>query len=199
MRRQTNWHEAKHSPAMVSHATRNRITEQVRRLVGGKPCRLQVAALPWRKTETASKSCSSPAAIPAAGFCPRAGRKAASSCSTRRRARPAEEAGLGGAVSHFEIGSYFYGKVILLGHGTRAARCWFFRWKLTRWRPPGPRRKSAPANGFRLPRRPGWSGKPDLGEVIARFVEESPSNTPEPAGTYVPPCRRRHEIAATRS
>ena len=36
---------------IISHGTRKQLTESIRRFFGGMPCRVQVAALPWRRTE----------------------------------------------------------------------------------------------------------------------------------------------------
>ena len=37
--------------SVMNHVRSSHFVEKVRRLFGGAPCRLQVAALPWRKTE----------------------------------------------------------------------------------------------------------------------------------------------------
>ncbi len=35
----------------ISHQKRNHFAERIRRLFGAMPCRVQVAALPWRRTD----------------------------------------------------------------------------------------------------------------------------------------------------
>ena len=95
------------------------VVERVRRLFGGAPCRLQVAALPWRKTESGvevmlvtSRDTGRwvlPKGWPELGeeFCDAAAREAG------------EEAGLKGAVSPHEAGRYYYAKSVAGGDSVR--------------------------------------------------------------------------------
>ena len=99
-------------------ASHNQMAERVRRLFGKAPCRLQVAALPWREGENGieimlitSRDTGRwvlPKGWPEVGeeFCDAAAREAR------------EEAGLKGSVSHVMVGRYGYQKAAS-GRGVR--------------------------------------------------------------------------------
>ena len=106
MRRQTN-RATKDSPqAMVSHTARNRITERVRRLFGGKPCRLQVAALPWRKTGNGVEVMLITSRDSGRWVLPKGWPEGREQLFDTAAGGAAAEAGLGGANAPLEIGSY---------------------------------------------------------------------------------------------
>jgi len=96
------------------------VVESVRHLLGGAPCRLQVAALPWRTmyegievmliTSRDTGRWVLPKGWPELGeeLCEAAAREAG------------EEAGLEGAVSAREAGRYFYAKSV---SGAERVRC----------------------------------------------------------------------------
>ena len=171
MRRQTNRNSESHSQAMVSHTARNRITERVRRLFGGKPCRLQVAALSWRKTDNGVEVMLITSRDSGRWVLPKGWPEGREQLFDTAAREAAEEAGLGGAIAHFEIGSYFYGKVLSSG---MERRCEVLVFPLevdqiaTAWPEKKERNRKwfSPAEAARLVK------EADLGELITRFAEK---------------------------
>ena len=155
---------------MVSHATRNRITEQVRRLFGGKPCRLQVAALPWRKTSDGVEIMLITSRDSGRWVLPKGWPEGREQLFDTAAREAAEEAGLGGAVARLEIGSYFYGKEFSSG---LQRRCQVLVFPLevdgmaTAW----PEKKERIRKWFSGAEAARLVRERDLGELIARFVK----------------------------
>jgi 8-oxo-dGTP pyrophosphatase MutT (NUDIX family) len=156
---------------MVSHAMRNRITEQVRRLVGGKPLRLQVAALPWRRTQNGDVEVMLITSRDTGRWVlPKGWPEGREQLFDTAAREAGEEAGLGGAISHFEIGSYFYGKVLPSG---MEHRCEVLVFPLevdeiaTAWPEKKERTRKwfSPAEAARLVK------EADLSELIMRFAK----------------------------
>src|SRR5262245_66501360 len=100
---------------MVSHATRNRATERVRNLMDSKPCPLQVAALPWRKTDNGVEIMLVTSRDSGRWVLPKGWPEGRERLFDTAAREAAEEAGLGGAVSRDEIGSYLYDKMVPSG------------------------------------------------------------------------------------
>ena len=142
---------------------------RVRRLFGGLPCRLQVAALPWRKTKrgvevmlVTSRDTGRwvlPKGWPEFGeqFCEAAAREAG------------EEAGLKGAISTHEAGRYYYSKGLA---GGDSVRCEVLVYPLEvdgvagKWKEKGQRKRKwlTPAKAAEM------VAERDLGEVILAFA-----------------------------
>lgn len=156
---------------MVSHTARNRITERVRSLVGGKPCRLQVAALPWRKTGTGVEVMLITSRDSGRWVLPKGWPEGREQLFDTAAREAAEEAGLGGAIAHLEIGRYFYGKVLSSG---MQQRCEVLVFPLevdqiaTAWPEKKERNRKwfSPAEAAKLVK------ESDLGELIVRFAEK---------------------------
>ena len=143
--------------------------ERVRRLFGGLPCRLQVAALPWRKTKrgvevmlVTSRDTGRwvlPKGWPEFGeqFCEAAAREAG------------EEAGLKGAISTHEAGRYYYSKGLA---GGDSVRCEVLVYALEvdgvagKWKEKGQRKRKwfTPAKAAEI------VAERDLGDVILDFA-----------------------------
>ena len=155
---------------MVSHSTRNRITEQVRRLIGGKPCRLQVAALPWRKTGDGVEIMLITSRDTGRWVLPKGWPEGREQLFDTAAREAAEEAGLGGAVARLEIGSYYYGKELSSG---LQRRCQVLVVPLevdemaTAW----PEKKERSRKWFSGAEAARLVRERDLGELIARFVK----------------------------
>ena len=153
----------------MNHVTSNHLVERVRRLFGGTPCRLQVAALPWRKTKNGvevmlvtSRDTGRwvlPKGWPEFGeqFCEAAAREAG------------EEAGLKGTVSAHEAGRYYYSKGLA---GGDSVRCEVMVYPLEvadvadKWKEKGERRRKwvSPAKAAEM------VAEADLGKVILAFA-----------------------------
>ncbi|SFK76524.1 8-oxo-dGTP pyrophosphatase MutT, NUDIX family [Mesorhizobium albiziae] len=155
---------------MVSHTTRNRITERVRRLFGGKPCRLQVAALPWRKTPTGVEVMLITSRDTGRWVLPKGWPEGSEQLFDTAAREAAEEAGIGGAIARFEIGSYFYSKVLSSG---MERRCEVLVFPLevdevaTAW----PEKKQRDRKWFAPADAVSRVKEADLGELIARFAK----------------------------
>jgi 8-oxo-dGTP pyrophosphatase MutT (NUDIX family) len=154
---------------VMNQLTSNHLVERVRRLFGGEPCRLQVAALPWRKTKDGIKVMLVtsrdtgrwvlPKGWPEFGeqFCEAAAREAG------------EEAGLKGAISTHEAGRYYYSKGLADGSVTR---CEVLVYALEvddvadKWKEKGQRRRKwvTPAKAAEM------VAEADLAKVILAFA-----------------------------
>jgi 8-oxo-dGTP pyrophosphatase MutT (NUDIX family) len=155
----------------MNQVTSNHLVERVRRLFGGKPCRLQVAALPWRKTTdgvevmlVTSRDTGRwvlPKGWPEFGeqFCEAAAREAG------------EEAGLKGAISSQEAGRYYYTKGLA---GGDSVRCEVLVYPLEvddvadKWKEKGQRKRKwvSPAKAADM------VAETDLGKMILAFASK---------------------------
>jgi 8-oxo-dGTP pyrophosphatase MutT (NUDIX family) len=155
----------------MNHVSANHIMRRVRRLFGSEPARLQVAALPWRKSKhgievmlITSRDTGRwvlPKGWPEAGeeFCAAAAREAH------------EEAGLSGAISSGMAGRYFYQKAVA-GDGVR---CEVMVYPLQvdyvagKWKEKGERRRKwlAPAKAAAL------VAEPELAALIREFAGQA--------------------------
>ncbi len=100
----------------MNRLTSNHLVERVRRLFGKAPCRLQVAALPWRKTRRRRRDHAhhQPRHRPLGAAQGLAGGQRRTLYDAAAR-EAAEEAGLSGAISRQEAGRYFYAKGLSSG------------------------------------------------------------------------------------
>lgn len=155
----------------ISRGTRNTIMERIRRLFGGNPCRVQAAALPWRRSSGGGVEVM---LITSRGtgrwVLPKGWPEGGESLAESARREAFEEAGVRGRVSPVEAGRYYYGKQQPSGVSWRCevavfplevekeAAKWPERAKRTRkWLPP---REAA-----RL------VNEPDLAELIVEFCD----------------------------
>jgi 8-oxo-dGTP pyrophosphatase MutT (NUDIX family) len=154
---------------LLSHSTRGQLRERIRRFFGGMPCRLQVAALPWRRTADGQFEV---LLVTSRG----SGRWVLPKGWPENREEPhqaaereaAEEAGVSGSISSQRIGHFYYAKALPSGMEWRCevsvypmevdqvAEKWPERKKRTR-------RWFAPKDAARLVDEPG------LAELIADF------------------------------
>ena len=95
--------------------TSNHLVERVRRLFGKVPCRLQVAALPWRKTTDGVEVMLITSRDSGRWVLPKGWPEGAEDLSQAAAREAGEEAGLFGAVSRREVGHYFYAKTLSSG------------------------------------------------------------------------------------
>jgi 8-oxo-dGTP pyrophosphatase MutT (NUDIX family) len=153
----------------MNQVTSNHFVERVRRLLGGSPWRLQVAALPWRKTKNGievmlvtSRDTGRwvlPKGWPEFGeqFCEAAAREAG------------EEAGLKGAISREEAGRYIYAKG-LAGGGSMPCEVMVYALEVNdvadKWKEKGLRKRKwvSPAKAAEM------VAEADLGKAILAFA-----------------------------
>ncbi len=92
--------------------TGSHLMERVRRLFGKPSCRLQVAALPWRKTDGGVEVLLITSRDTGRWVLPKGWPEGSEELSEAAAREAAEEAGLSGFVSRREAGRYFYAKVL---------------------------------------------------------------------------------------
>ena len=152
----------------ITHSRRNRIRERIRRFFGGVPCRVQVAALPWRKTEDGVEVMLVTSRGTGRWVLPKGWPEKREARHEAAAREAAEEAGIGGGISPREVGRFYYEKQLPSG----------MRWRCEvsvhplevdhvadKW----PERKKRKRQWFPLQEAAGLVAEPDLGELIARF------------------------------
>ncbi|TIU34976.1 MAG: NUDIX hydrolase [Mesorhizobium sp.] len=100
---------------LTRSTTDNQMAERVRRLFGTAPCRLQVAALPWRKGENGVEIMLITSRDTGRWVLPKGWPEAREPLCEAAAREAGEEAGLRGTISHLEAGRYFYAKVLASG------------------------------------------------------------------------------------
>ncbi|MBA3448828.1 MAG: NUDIX hydrolase [Pseudaminobacter sp.] len=95
---------------MISYTTRNHFIDRIRLLFGGMPCRVQVAALPWRKSPDGVEVMLITSRDTGRWVIPKGWPEGQEDLFEAAAREAAEEAGLQGSVSRLEIGRYYYGK-----------------------------------------------------------------------------------------
>lgn len=96
---------------LMRQTTRNHLVDRIRRLFGGLPCRVQVAALPWRKTGDDVEVLLVTSRDTGRWVLPKGWPEGQEDLYMAAAREAAEEAGVDGSVSRFEIGRYYYDKV----------------------------------------------------------------------------------------
>lgn len=95
--------------------TNDQLAKRVRRLFGAVPCRLQVAALPWRIGQAGLEIMLITSRESRRWVLPKGWPEAREPLSEAAAREAGEEAGLSGTVSHVEVGRYFYAKSLADG------------------------------------------------------------------------------------
>ena len=144
------------------------MAERVRKLFGTVPCRLQVAALPWRMGDGGAEILLITSRDTGRWVLPKGWPEAREPLSMAAAREAVEEAGLTGTISHIEAGRYFYAKGLASGEEVPCEVLVFplqvetmaDRWKECRERE---RRWVQASQAAAMVR------EPDLGQIIARF------------------------------
>ncbi|UVC13609.1 NUDIX hydrolase [Mesorhizobium onobrychidis] len=152
-------------------ATHNHLAERVQRLFGTAPCRLQVAALPWRDTRHDVEIMLITSRDTGRWVLPKGWPEAKELLCEAAAREAGEEAGLRGTISHHEAGRYFYAKALASGEEVPCEVLVFplqvdkiaDRWKEKRSRT---RKWVSPAEAVRM------VNEPDLGQIIAYFCAD---------------------------
>ncbi|MBX3577130.1 MAG: NUDIX hydrolase [Rhizobiaceae bacterium] len=152
----------------MNQLTANHIVERARRLFGDVSCRLQVAALPWRRGPLGVEILLITSRDTGRWVLPKGWLEKGEQMHDAAAREAREEAGIDGDIARAEAGRYFYAKARANGDDwpcevivfplevTRVADKWKERGERTRrWAPP---QEAA-----------GLVNEPDLGELIARF------------------------------
>ena len=148
--------------------TSNHLVERVRRLFGKTACRLQVAALPWRKTADGVEIMLITSRDTGRWVLPKGWPEADEDLSQAAAREAGEEAGLTGAVSRREAGRYFYAKALSSGEDVP---CEVLVFPLEvdkvadKWKEKGQRKRKwvSPAEAARM------INEPDLCKLISAF------------------------------
>ena len=145
---------------LISHSTRRRLLERARQFFGGMPCRVQVAALPWRRAGSDVEIMLVTSRGTGRWVLPKGWPEASE--------RLAEAAGISGGVSEYEAGRFYYEKVLPTGVEWH---CEVHVFPLEvdsvadRW----PEMKKRKRRWFRAVDAAKLVSEPDLAELIARF------------------------------
>jgi 8-oxo-dGTP pyrophosphatase MutT (NUDIX family) len=91
----------------MNHLTSNHLVERVRRLFGKAPCRLQVAALPWRKAGDGVEIMLITSRDTGRWVLPKGWPEGGESFYDAAAREAGEDAGLSGSISPQEVGRYF--------------------------------------------------------------------------------------------
>jgi 8-oxo-dGTP pyrophosphatase MutT (NUDIX family) len=148
--------------------TGSHLAERVRRLFGKTSCRLQVAALPWRKSDSGIEVMLITSRDTGRWVLPKGWPEAAEDLSLAAAREAGEEAGLSGSVAHRELGRYFYAKMLSSGEEVPCEVLVFplevdrvaEKWKEKRQRK---RKWVSPAEAARM------INEPDLCKLISAF------------------------------
>lgn len=99
----------------MGQSTHNPLIDRVRRLFGDVPCRVQVAALPWRKSDDGVEVMLITSRDTGRWVLPKGWPEGKEKPWDAAAREAKEEAGLSGSVAKSEAGSYFYTKAMNKG------------------------------------------------------------------------------------
>lgn len=99
----------------MNQVTSNHLVERARRLFGDSPCKLQVAALPWRNGQDGIEIMLVTSRDTGRWVLPKGGAKKEEKLWRGAEREAAEEAGISGNISRRDAGRYFYAKVQFIG------------------------------------------------------------------------------------
>jgi 8-oxo-dGTP pyrophosphatase MutT (NUDIX family) len=153
---------------IFSHQTRAHVAERLRRLIGGLPCRTQVAALPFRQSDAGYEVMLITSRGTGRWVIPK-GWPEGEEALWHAAAREAdEEAGVAGEIAQDALGRFYYAKQLARG---RQWRCEVLVYPLEvkdvadKWREKKKRRR----RWFPVQDAARLVNEPDLAELIARF------------------------------
>lgn len=158
---------------LISHATRNLVTYRIRRLFGGHRCRIQVAALPWRKGEHGVEVMLVTSRGTGRWVLPKGWPKKGETPAAAAGREAAEEAGIKGDVAPHEIGRYFYEKLRSEGPALYC-RVSVFPLEVEREETEWPEKEQRERRWMTGREATDAVAEPDLGELITRFCESQP-------------------------
>jgi 8-oxo-dGTP pyrophosphatase MutT (NUDIX family) len=153
---------------LVSHSTRKSIFDRVRRFFGGMPCRVQVAALPWRLTSDGVEVMLVTSRGTGRWVLPKGWPEGSEKLCDAAAREAAEEAGLRGGVAPQEVGRFYYEKALPSGMEWRC-EVHVFPLKVDAVADKWPEMKKRKRRWFRSSDAAKLVSEPDLGELIAGF------------------------------
>jgi len=152
----------------ISHTTRNYFAERIRRLLGAPPCRVQVAALPWRKGPDGVDVLLITSRDTGRWVIPKGWPEARETLYEAAAREAGEEAGIAGAIQSKEIGRYYDDKRLGSGRETRC-EVLVFPMEIDQVADKWPERKKRKRAWFPVADAAAQVNERDLGELIARF------------------------------
>lgn len=153
---------------LISHTTRSYFADRIRRLLGAAPCRIQVAALPWRKGPSGVEVLLITSRETGRWVIPKGWPEARETLFEAAAREAGEEAGIAGAIESQEIGRYYYDKQLASGAETRC-EVLVFPMEIDRIADKWPERKKRTREWFPVADAATRVREQDLGELIARF------------------------------
>ncbi|MEO3998914.1 NUDIX hydrolase [Mesorhizobium sp. CAU 1732] len=153
---------------IVSYTTRNHLLDRIRRMFGGMPCRVQVAALPWRKTADGFEVMLVTSRGTGRWVLPKGWPEKRETPYEAAAREAAEEAGIDGAISKQEVGRFYYGKQLPSGMEWRC-EVHVYPMEVDRIADKWPERKKRKRRWFAPQDAARLVEEPDLRELIAGF------------------------------
>jgi 8-oxo-dGTP pyrophosphatase MutT (NUDIX family) len=153
---------------LLSYGTRNHLADRIRRLFGGMPCRIQVAAMPWRLTKNGVEILLVTSRGTGRWVIPKGwpeGREALHDAAAREAV---EEAGVAGSISSRDIGRFYYAKKLPSGMEWRCEVV-VFPMEVDRLADKWPEKKKRTRRWFTPAQAAGLVEERDLGELISGF------------------------------
>jgi 8-oxo-dGTP pyrophosphatase MutT (NUDIX family) len=150
------------------HSTRNHLVDRIRRAFGGAPCRLQVAALPWRRNGDGIEVLLVTSRETRRWVLPKGWPEGREDLHAAAAREAGEEAGVSGDISPREAGRFYYDKIQPSG---AAMRCQVLVFPMEvdhvadKWR----ERKKRERAWFSPSEAAAHVREPDLAELIERF------------------------------
>lgn len=153
---------------MISYTTRKQLMERIRTLFGGTPCRLQVAALPWRLGADGVEVMLVTSRGTGRWVLPKGWPEKNEHLHEAAAREALEEAGLSGGISRSAIGRFYYGKILRSGMEWRC-EVHVFPLEVDHLADTWPEIKKRKRQWFRAIDAAKLVAEPDLAEVIGRF------------------------------
>lgn len=152
-----------------THQTRAHVAERLRRLIGGLPCRTQVAALPFRTRDDGYEVMLITSRGTGRWVIPKGWPEGAEQLWAAAAREAIEEAGVEGDIAQSALGRFYYAKHLARG---RQWRCEVLVYPLEvttvadKW----PEKKKRRRRWFSVQDAAKLVNEPDLAEMIARFA-----------------------------
>lgn len=156
---------------LISYGTRYLFVERLRRLFGGMPCRLQVAALPWRMGSAGIEVMLVTSRETRRWVLPKGWREKQETNSQAAAREAAEEAGVTGSIAGIEIGRYFYSKRLRNGMEWRC-EVLVYPLEVDREAAKWPERRKRTRHWFPAHEAARLVDERDLAELIAGFTSD---------------------------
>jgi 8-oxo-dGTP pyrophosphatase MutT (NUDIX family) len=157
-----------HISMLMTHGTRKHIAERLRRMFGGMPCRVQVAALPWRHADHGHEVMLVTSRGTGRWVLPKGWPEKREQPYEAAAREAAEEAGVSGSISRQELGCFYYGKAMPSGMRWRC-EVHVYPMEVDRVADKWPERKKRTRRWFRPDEAASLVDERDLGELIANF------------------------------